>query len=194
VLSRVTTETFYSPDLNRIAATVRANQQAGSTDPARREQQLFVDKEGDIMFGDQVNPLAASRVSRVTQETFYAQRDQEQAIVNAKMPANTYFASDGTVEGWVYQIANEFDDAYVLFLWHDRSDRTYKVSLVEPRLGGSVGVEDCHLYPDGTLCLKRQGGPGYPSMADAYARSVLWTRGASCYRRGYGFQFNVGQG
>lgn len=194
VLSRVTTETFYAPDLNRIAETIRANQQSNRPDPSRRDMQLFVDKEGDIMHGDQVNPQAAARVSRVTQETFYAgRREQEETIVRSKFPANTYPASDGAVEGWVYQIVTEFNDPYTMFLWFDSSDRTYKVSLVEPRLGGTVGVEECHLYPDGTICLKRQGGPGYSNMADAYARSVLWTRGASCYRRGYGFQFNVGQ-
>ncbi len=183
------------PDLNRIAETIRANQQAGTPDPEHREMQLYVDKEGDIMFGEQVDPRSASRVSRVTQETFYSGRvERERAIVSARLPANTFHASDGTVDGWVYRITNEFNDTYQLFLWWDGAERSYKVSLVEPRLGGSVGVEDCHLYPDGTLCLKRHGGPGYPSLTDAYARSVLWTRGASCYRRGYGFQFNLGQG
>lgn len=192
-LSAVTSEVFYAPDLNRIAATIRSNQEQDNTDPSRRDQQLFVDKNGDILFGDQVDPRMAARVSRVTQETFYGRRDNERAIAAAKLPNNAFEASDGDVEGWVYNITNEFHDTYQLFIWYDRSDRTYKVSLVDPRLGGSVDVEDCHLYPDGTLCLKRGGGPGYSDMEAAYARSVLWTRGASCYRRGYGFQFNMGQ-
>ncbi len=195
-LSPVTTEVFYSPDLNKIAATIRENQERDSKDPSARDRQLFVDDEGNILFGDQVDPGSAERFSRVTQETFYGtgRREEERAIVHAKLPANAYEASDGEVRGWVYNITNEFGDRYDLFLWRDKSDNTYKVSLLEPRLGGTVGVEDCHLYEDSTICLKEQGGPGYRKLEDAYARSVIWTRGASCYLRGYGFQFNVGQG
>jgi len=195
-LSVVTTEIFYGPDLNKIAETIRRNQQRDNKDPSAPDQQLFVDDEGNIMFGNQVDPASADRVSRVTQETFYssAWRGDERAIVRTKLPANTYEASDGETPGWVYYITNEFGDRYDLFLWRDKSDNTYKVSLISPRLGGTVGVEDCHLFEDGTICLKERGGPGYRKLEDAYARSVVWTRGASCYRRGYGFQFNIGQG
>lgn len=195
-LSPVTTEVFYSPDLNKIAETIRMNQQRDNKDPRARDEQLFVDDQGNILFGDQVDPASADRVSRVTQETFYssARREDERAIVRAKLPANAYEASDGEVRGWVYDITNEFGDQYDLFLWRDKSDNSYKVSLIEPRLGGAVGVEDCHVFDDGTICLKERGGPGYRKLEDAYARSVVWTRGASCYRRGYGFQFNIGQG
>jgi len=192
-LSPVTSKTFYAPDLNRIAATIRENQAKNITDPARSDQQLFVDEKGDILFGDQVDPRSARRVSRVTQETFYSRWEDESAIVEAKLPEGTYFANDGEIDGWVYQITTEFNDVYTMYAWYDQSDATYKVSLIEPRLGGTVGVEDCHIFQDGTICLKREGGPGYRRLEDAYARSALWARGASCYRLGYGFQFNVGQ-
>lgn len=195
-LSHVTTETFYAPDLNRIAENIRHSQARNTADPKNPSRQLFVDNNGDILFGDQVAPGEARRLSRVTQETFFSPTSrqlEERRIVADKLPPDTAFASDGTVSGWLYQVTTEFDDRFDLFLWFDAASATYRVSLVEPRLGGRVGVEDCHLYPDGTLCLKRSGGPGYAKLEDAYARSVVWTRGASCYLRGHGFQFNIGQ-
>jgi hypothetical protein len=195
--SQITQERFYAPDLNKIAKTLRENQQTGAADPTAPSRQMFTDQDGQILMGDQVDPGGAERLSRITQERFYAPEGPrlalERTIVREKLPSNTYQASDGDITGWVYSVTNEFTDKYVLFLWYDAGTATYKVSLVEPRLGGNVGVEDCHLYSDGTICLKRQNGPGYRNLADAYARSVLWTRGASCYRRGYGFQFNAGQ-
>jgi hypothetical protein len=196
-LSRVTAEVFHAPDLNKIAATIRANQLRNQADPSEPDKQLYVDPDGNILAGDQVDPANDDRLSRVTQETFFAygsrQLEHERFIVRNKLPQDAYEASDGEVDGWVYAITNEFGDRYDLFLWHDANDNTYKVSLIEPRLGGTVGVEECHLFEDGTLCLKQQGGAGYRRLEDAYARSVVWTRGASCYRRGYGFQFNIGQ-
>ena len=76
-----------------------------------------------------------------------------------------------------------------MFLWYDPSTRRYEVSLISPPLGGNVNVHECHVYTNGVICLRENGG--YKNMDRAYARSVLWTRGASCYRRGYGFQFNM---
>lgn len=196
-LSTLTRETFYAPDLNKIAATVRANQEANIKDPLAPSQQLYVDNHGNIFFGDQAGqaPSTNRRLSKVTQETFYGDwlYDRDVAEVADKLPPGTQWATDGDIGGWLYSVSNEFGDSYQLFLWWEAASGTYKVSLVTPRLGGAVGVHDCHLYSDGTLCLKKEGGPGYTQLADAYARSVLWTRGASYYQRGYGFQFNVGQ-
>jgi hypothetical protein len=193
--SVVTSKVFYGPDLNKIASTIRANQRASVSDPPTPSQQLFVDDDGNIVFGDQLDGAPGRHLSRVTQETFYSQERyaRERAIVEAKLPSGTQFATDDDIGGWLYSITNDLGDTYDLFLWYEVASGTYKVSLVEPRLGGTVGVHDCHLYPDGTLCLKEQGGAGYRDLADAYARSVIWTLGASCYRRGYGFQFNYDQ-
>jgi hypothetical protein len=195
--SQIPQSIFYAPDLNRIAEAARENQRRGDTDPADPSRQIFTNKNGDILMGDQMDPQNARQYSRITQETFFVDDSPrlalERRIVQAKMPSNTFQASDGTITGWVYSITNEFSDKYTLFAWYDAGTATYKVSVVEPDLRGKVGVEDCHLYDDGTICLKREGGPGYRNLEDAYSRSVLWTRGASCYRRGYGFQFNIGQ-
>ncbi|MCW2929840.1 MAG: hypothetical protein JWM19_802 [Actinomycetia bacterium] len=195
--SEIPQSVFYAPDLNKIAQAARENQRRGEVDPADPTRQMFTNKDGDILMGDQVDPQNAERYSRITQETFFAADSPrlalERRIVGDKMPSNTFQASDGTTTGWVYSVTNEFSDKYTLFAWYDMATATYKVSLVEPDLRGKVGVEDCHLYGDGTICLKREGGHGYRNLEDAYSRSVLWTRGASCYRRGYGFQFNLGQ-
>lgn len=196
-LSRVTSRTLFGPDLNKIAETIRRNQQAGRVDPSEPHEQIFIDDKGDILFGNQLEPSSASRLSRVTQETFYltaAERFvKEREWVSTHMPNDTFHASDGEYEGWVFSITNEFDDTYKFFLWFDPKDGTYKTSLVAPELAGKVDIHACHLFADGMVCLKEDGGPGYPNMADTYARTALWARGASCYRRGYGFQLNLGQ-
>lgn len=195
--SEIPQSIFYAPDLNRIAQAARDNQQRGDVDPTDPSRQMFTNKEGDILMGDQVDPHSAQRLSRITQETFYSGDSPrlalERRVVRDKMPSNTFQASDGTITGWVYSITNEFADKYTLFAWYDAATATYKVSLVEPDLRGKVGVHDCHLYSDGTICLKEEGGSGYRNLEDAYSRSVLWTRGASCYLRGFGFQFSLGQ-
>ena len=138
-------------------------------------------------------PTESTRVSKLTQETFATnatvRQQQEKLLVERKMPRGTRSMSDGTYSGWLYEVENEFLDTYKLFLWHDPTTSRYKVSLVSPRLEGTVDGHGCHLYHDGTLCLN-DGIHGYKDMERAYARSVLWTRGASCFQRGLGFQLS----
>lgn len=138
-------------------------------------------------------PTDSTRVSKLTQETFATnatvRQQQEKLLVERKMPAWTRSMSDGTYSGWLYEVENEFLDTYKLFLWHDPTTSRYKVSLVSPRLEGTVDGHGCHLYHDGTLCLN-DGIHGYKDMERADARSVLWTRGAGCFQRGLGFQFS----
>jgi hypothetical protein len=193
----VTDAVLSGPDLNKIAETLRRNQASGNTIPSQPDEQIFIDDNGDILLGSQVAGASTQRLSRVTQETFYLTEQeryaQEKAFVDSHMPSNTVRTSDGSTAGWAYAIKNEWGDSYTLFVWFEASSGTYIVSLVSPELAGVVGIHDCHLYADGRLCLKKEGGPGYRSMSDAYARSAIWTRGASSYRRGNGFQFNIDQ-
>jgi hypothetical protein len=191
-VSEVTLDSFYV-DLNAIADAVKTAQQndGHTTDPDKR---VFVGSEGNLLMGDEAT--SAERVAEVTGDTFYAPPglQQEGEFVRANMPRNTMHVSDGTYEGWHFTITNEFGDAYGLFLYYHPSYGVYRVALISPRMeGGVVDVHGTHLWPDGTLCLTHANGSGYPSMAATYAKAALWTRGASCYRRGYGFQFNVGQ-
>lgn len=217
--SALTGMTFHVPDLNKITETIRRNREQGVANPEQAANQLYATPEGEILTGTVVGPNPGQRLSVITQETFYAdtahgtgifahalsritkasfwveaeptppdRHSVEQGIVRDKMPAGTVFATDGAYDGWVYSVTSEFDDTYELYLWYDPSGGGYKVSLLSPKIAGSVSAHGCHLYSDGTLCLKENGG--YRDMANAYARSVLWTRGASCYQRGYGFMFN----
>ncbi len=193
-LSALTIETFAAPNLDEIARQIRESQQAGQEDPNDPSRQLWVDQAGDIHMGRTTGD--SSRLSKLTQETFATssagQLENERKFVLLKMPDGTQHMSDGQYEGWTYRIVNEFGDVYELFLWFDPRTARYNVSLISPRMDGTVDGHGCHLYSDGTLCL-RNGLNGYKNIEKAYARSVLWTRGASCYQRGYGFQFNLGQ-
>jgi hypothetical protein len=189
-ISEVTTDSFYV-DLNAIADAVKNAQRNGGR-PTSPNGQVFVDSEGNLVMGNEVT--GNERIAEVTNDTFYATRlDQETAFVRSNMPRNTVRVSDGTYEGWHFNITNEFGDPYGLFIYYHPSFQVYRVALISPRMEGTVDAHGTHLWPDGTLCLTRANGSGYPTMAAAYAKAALWTRGASCYRRGYGFQFNVGQ-
>lgn len=186
--SIVTGDTFYV-DLNAIQAAVLEQQRNGGAqvDP---KSQLYADNNGEIVLGGEGRDT--SRMSRIETDTFYARDLALEARTAAKMPTSIK-VSDGTYEGYHYKLTNAFHDTYELFIYYHSSYRVYRVALISPRLGGEVNAHGCHLWPDGTICLTRKNGSGYPSMEEAYAKSVLWTLGASLFQRGYGFQFNTGQ-
>src|ERR1700683_5015834 len=91
-----------APDLNRIAETVRRNQQLAVPDPSQPAEQLYASPEGDILSGTVVSPTD-TRLSRITQETFYldniARHAAERQVVLDKMPAGTVYASEGGPTG-----------------------------------------------------------------------------------------------
>lgn len=185
----VLTHLTLAVDLNAIADAVKSAQRGEPTDPAKR---VYVGSEGELLLGNEAS--GGERIAEVTGDTFYASRlEKEAAFVHSNMPRNTVRVSDGTYEGWHYTITNEFGDSYSLFLYYHPSYGVYRVALIDPRMEGTVDAHGTHLWPDGTLCLTRASGSGYSSMGATYAKAALWIRGASCYRRGYGFQFNVGQ-
>lgn len=179
-------------DLNAIADAVKEAQR-NDGQPDDPTKHVYVGREGELFMGD--DATGGERIAEVTSDTFYSSGriETESSFVRSNMPRNTVRVSDGTYSGWHFSITNEFGDKYSLFLYYHEGYGVYRVALVEPRLGGSVDPHGSHLWPDGTLCLTKRDGSGYPSMAATYAKAALWTRGASCYRRGHGFQFNVGQ-
>ncbi|HUN35532.1 MAG TPA: hypothetical protein VMU95_26335 [Trebonia sp.] len=196
-MSALTRKTFYAPDLSRVARDFRRNQELAATGQ-QPETQLYADDEGGILTGRVLDRDTARqmRLSMIPPDTFYAdtaaeavRHRKERKFAEESMPEGTIYASDGTYDGWVYEVRNEFGDRYQLYLWWDPSNADYRVSLMEPSLGGSVDAHGCHLFSDGRLCLRHGGG--YAEMEHAYARSVLWTRGASLYMKGQGFQFNI---
>jgi hypothetical protein len=191
-MSEVTSDTFYV-DLDAIAEAVKAAQR-NDGEPVDPSKRVYVGREGEMLLGNEAT--GGERIAEVTGDTFYAQSrlDAEAVFARSNMPANSVRVSDGTYDGWHFTITNEFGDKYGLFLYYHRGFGVYRVALVEPRLGSTVDAHGGHLWPDGTLCLTHRTGSGYPNMGATYAKAALWTRGASCYRRGYGFQFNIGQG
>lgn len=190
-MANVPGDTFFSPDLNAIQAAIFAAQANGGTAP-NADQEMFVDRLGDVHLGAQDGD--STRMASVAGDTFYA-RDiaLEKNVASTKLPPNAVKVSDGDVEGYSYTIVNKFGDTYTLFIYYAAEFDVYRVSLVSPRLGGKLDVHGGHLYADGTLCLTRSHGSGYPSMEKTYAKSALWTIGASLFVRGYGFQMNTGQ-
>lgn len=186
--SAVVGDIFYV-DLNAIQAAVLAQQ--NNNELVADKDRVYVDHKGDVMLGSEVGD--PSRASAVVGDIFYT-RDLtvEARTAQTKMPAAVK-VSDGTYEGYAYSVTNSMGDTYDLFIYYHRGFGVYRVALVSPRLGGQLDVHGGHLYQDGTLCLTKRTGSGYASMEQTYAESVLWTLGASMFRRGYGFQFNLGQ-
>ena len=155
-------------------------------------KRIYVNKEGELCQGSEVT--GENRLAEVAGDTFYATRlEDETEFVRNHMPVNTRRTSDGTFDGWYFAITNEFGDTYGLFLYFHKGMGVYRVALVEPRLEGKADAHGGHLWADGHLCLTKRDGSGYKSIETTYAKAALWTRGMSCYRRGYGFQFNIGQ-
>lgn len=187
-ISTVVGDTFFV-DLNAIQAAVLAAQ--ASEGQVADKDRVYVDQQGEVMLGSDV--ADPTRYSAVVGDTFYA-RDlvAEAETVRTKLPAAVK-VTDGTYEGYAFSITNMFNDKYDLFIYYHPVYKVYRVALVQPRLGGELDVHGGHLYSDGTLCLTRKEGSGYKSMDKTYAKAAVWTLGASLYRRGYGFQFNLGQ-
>lgn len=146
----------------------------------------------DLSAAPRRDSMAATRIAG---DTFHSGRDRilEAEFVRNKMPRNTIYTRSGEFDGYAFTVTNRFGDSYSLFLYWSGEFGCYRVSLVHPRLGGHLDVHGGHLYPDNTLCLTRKVGSGYPSIEQTYAKAGLWTLGASLFRRGYGFQFNIGQ-
>ena len=55
-------------DLNRLRAAIIQNQNQGSTLPSDPNRQVVVDKNGNVLMGNQVQP--GQQVTQVPQETF----------------------------------------------------------------------------------------------------------------------------
>lgn len=102
------------------------------------------------------------------------------------MPAETRKVRADGVAGWLYPVTTPSGDRYELFAWFDGSG--YQVRVVAPDLWGRDDLHACHLFRDARICFGAREG----TLAGAYARSVLWARGFSAYRRGGRFTFQAG--
>ncbi|HET9594803.1 MAG TPA: hypothetical protein VFP65_04435 [Anaeromyxobacteraceae bacterium] len=113
---------------------------------------------------------------------------RDQALAEAKLPAETRRVKAGRARGWLYPVASEQGDAFQLFAWFDGD--VYQVKVVRPELDGAhVDLHACHLFSDGRICFGTADGGGLPTLEAAYAKSVLWCNGFSAFRREGRFPF-----
>lgn len=123
---------------------------------------------------------------------------EQRAVVRDRLPQTSVeVVSDGWI-GWSYWITDRFGNRYAFWTAFDLDGGLWATYLLHPDPAEIIApgcappsAHDIHLYPDRQLCLTSD--IGCRSLEVAYARSVLWATGVSCYRAGASFQFNVGQ-
>ncbi|MET9697126.1 hypothetical protein ABZY31_09385 [Streptomyces sp. NPDC006529] len=176
-------------DLNAIRDSFFASQ----SKTAAGRQEVYVDREGKVRLGTGGENDAP--LSRVPQSTFAAgstaaRLERERRVVEAKLPANTYYEDAPGAEGWVYEITTMFEHRYVMCARFDGVE--YQVRLIEPELESlpSHDQHGFHLYHSGLICLSERSGSGQPTLQEAYARSATWALGVDFVRMGRPFPFN----
>jgi hypothetical protein len=112
---------------------------------------------------------------------------RDQAVVDGSLPAQTRYLKVDGARGWLYPIRSELGDAYELFAYFDGS--AYQVKVVSPDVEDGLSPHECHVFPDGRICLGDVAGGGMPSLEEAYARSVVWCNGFSVYVKTGRFPF-----
>jgi hypothetical protein len=186
-------------DLNQLRKTLIKNVQRGDARPAEIRTMVVVDRNGKIRCADEVNLNERRELSVVPQEVFAGIREfalnsdtpelsdfggdrlaRDRAVVRDKLPEGTReIWVDGTT-GWAYEINDEFNEPYVMMAYFDGSE--YQVKVLEPAIEAHYGVKEAHIFSDGRLCLRPPAG-GMPTLAEAYAKSVLWATGFTVCRR-----------
>lgn len=111
---------------------------------------------------------------------------RDKAQVEARLPPATRYLKVHGVRGWLYPVSTELGDVFNLFVYFDGSG--YQVKVVDPDVEGRFDPHDCHIHPDGRICLTDEGG-GMPSLEEAFARSVVWCNGFSVFLRDEHFPF-----
>ena len=194
-----------SLDLNQLRNTLRENARRGEARPDEPRRKIVVDRDGKIRHGDDVGCRDRRELSEVPQELFAAlgdllrnlfvddrdppsltrygdhRLDRDRASVRDKLPWGTTEVTVEGTTGFVYDIVDEFGAHYRMVVYFDGSE--YQVKVVEPEIEGHYGVTNAHVFGDGRLCLRPPAG-GMPTLAEAYAKSVLWATGFTVLRRG----------
>jgi hypothetical protein len=112
---------------------------------------------------------------------------RDKAAADGCLPAAARFLKVDGARGWLYPVTTEQGDRYQLFLYFDGS--AYQVKVVEPAVEVRDDNHACHLFPTGLVCLGQDPTGGMPTLASAFARSVLWANGFSAYLRTGEFPF-----
>lgn len=200
-------------DLNALRTQILSNQAQGQNLPARREDKVFVDRNGNITQGQNVAPGQQRQLSEIHQGIFATHNPsgenpmglhrstipqsvfaspsrymREGEVVARKLPPGTTAYQIDGVQGWLYSLYSALGDYYQMFVYFDGS--LYQTLLIYPRLEGQYGPHAIHLYSDGRICLSLQ--IGMYDLESAYAKSVLWAAGCSVFLRTGTFPFSVG--
>lgn len=167
-------------DLNRLRDIVHSNQAVGNTDPRSPRETIVVDRNASIRTGDSLHPGEAGHVSKIQQDTFHSgllEIERQTAI--QRMPANTRMVvSKEGIRGWLYSFPTEFLETYTMFAYFDGS--YYQVLVISPYVEDKFrSPHSAHLYRDGRICMGVGMNSGRSTLADAYAKSVLWANGFS---------------
>ena len=195
-------------DLNQLRSTLRENARRGDVRPDEPRRKIVVDRDGKIRHGNEVGLSDGRELSEVPQDLFAGlgsalrsifaedrgtaslshfggdRLARDRAVVREKLPwGTTEVAVDGTT-GFVYGFTNDFGEFYRMVAYFDGSE--YQVKVVEPEIESHYGVGDAHVFSDGRLCLRPPAG-GMPTLAEAYAKSVLWADGFTVRRHGNAF-------
>ena len=178
-----------APDLNRLRDIIRTAQTQGDSYPANPSERIAVGREGEIYAGDAPGNTPLSKVQHGTFAIGNHREGRDQQYAQTHMPRNTTFIEQANARGWCYSFTSEMGRLYTMFAYFD--GRNYQVKLVEPRLEGTVGAHDGHLYSDGRLCLSESNSSGQPTLEEAYSKSVLWATGMDVVLQGYKFPFSI---
>lgn len=172
-------------DLNHIRNLVLDSQIQGHTHPLSPKATVAIDRDARIRTGDTLRPGEYNHVAIVQPDVFHAGWEQaERRIVETKMPANTrmYITREG-VRGWIYSFQTEFRDTYKMFAFFDSG--FYQVQVIEPNLEQRFRSPHIgHIFSNGRICMGASMDAGRRTLADAYAKSVLWANGISAMIHG----------
>jgi hypothetical protein len=178
-----------------VRRMVNENRRWGDTKPNAPHRRIYVDRYGNAYRGDQVDSDKGRQYSQVPQDVFSAVWEPFSAIFGPAVESPPYGADrlvqdkltvlecfpPGTevielngVTGFVYRLWDEHVTSYTLVAYFDGVE--YQVKVIEPEIEGKYGFHDAHVFGDARICLAPPSG-GVASLSDAYAKSVLWTKG-----------------
>lgn len=114
----------------------------------------------------------------------YAAIESDRNFARTGMPPNTKELNVNGTIGWFYAFTCALGKPYSMFVYFD--NHRYQVKCVSPDLESDV--KDwaslnpwTHVFSDGRLCLESTRR-GCPTIQFAYATSVIWATGFSCFQ------------
>jgi len=117
----------------------------------------------------------------------YSALQSDRQFARTRMPRAVETTTGGYV-GWVYEFTCELGTDYTLFAYFNGT--RYRVMVINPVAERGPLGHASHVLPDGSLCLEPTV-QGCRTLEQAYAKSVLWANGYSCYLKTGEFPFSA---